>query len=88
MGRSTSAVVDALGLFSFFFFFVFASAVSVCRQLPVQRSEFDMSRLQLLNANADKSVLSTDEAKAVASHLMANVPQVMVGCMHYCRDKW
>lgn len=36
-----------------------------------------MSRLQLLNANADKSVLSTDEAKAVASHLMANVPQVM-----------
>ena len=49
----------------------------VCYQLPVQRSEFDMSRLQLLNANADKSVLSTDEAKAVASHLMANVPQVM-----------
>lgn len=46
-------------------------------QLPVQRSEFDMSRLQLLNANADKSVLSTDEAKAVASHLMANVPQVI-----------
>lgn len=35
-----------------------------------------MSRLQLLNANADKSVLSTDEAKAVASHLMTNVPQV------------
>lgn len=35
-----------------------------------------MSRLQLLNANADKSMLSTDEAKAVASHLIANVPQV------------
>eukprot|EP00903_Cladosiphon_okamuranus_P010078 g9546.t1 len=49
--------------------------VDVENQLPVQRSEFDMSRLQLLNANADKSVLSTDEAKAVASHLMANVPQ-------------
>lgn len=45
-------------------------------QLPVQRREFDMSRLQLLNANADKSMLSTDEAKAVASHLIANVPQV------------
>lgn len=45
-------------------------------QLPVQRGQFDMSRLQLLNANADKSALSTDEAKAVASHLMANVPQV------------
>lgn len=40
-----------------------------------------MSRLQLLNANADKSLLSTDEAKAVASHLMANVPQVgMIVC--------
>ena len=34
-----------------------------------------MSRLQLLNANANKSLLSGDEAKAVASHLMANVPQ-------------
>ena len=34
-----------------------------------------MSRLQLLNANAQKAVLSGDEAKAVASHLMANVPQ-------------
>ena len=44
-------------------------------QLPVERSEFDMSRLQLLNANAQKAVLSGDEAKAVASHLMANVPQ-------------
>lgn len=51
----------------------FARRVS---QLPVQRGQFDMSRLQLLNANADKSALSTDEAKAVASHLMANVPQV------------
>lgn len=50
--------------------------LAVLLQLPVQRSEFDMSRLQLLNANADKSVLSTDEAKAVASHLMTNVPQV------------
>eukprot|EP00752_Nemacystus_decipiens_P008951 g7992.t1 len=49
--------------------------VDVENQLPVQRREFDMSRLQLLNANADKSVLSTDEAKAVASHLMTNVPQ-------------
>lgn len=37
-----------------------------------------MSRLQLLNANADKCVLSTDEAKAVASHLMTNVPQVHI----------
>lgn len=35
-----------------------------------------MSRIQLLNAKADKAALSTDEAKAVASHLMANVPQV------------
>ncbi|CAM9222366.1 unnamed protein product, partial [Hapterophycus canaliculatus] len=49
--------------------------VDVQNQLPVQRREFDMSRLQLLNANADKAMLSTDEAKAVASHLIANVPQ-------------
>ncbi|CAM9806339.1 unnamed protein product [Ascophyllum nodosum] len=49
--------------------------VNVESQLPVQRSKFDMSRLQLLNANANKSSLSTDEAKAVSSHLMANVPQ-------------
>ncbi|CAM9429313.1 unnamed protein product [Pylaiella littoralis] len=49
--------------------------VDVETQLPVQRNEFDMSRLQLLNANADKCALSTDEAKAVASHLTANVPQ-------------
>lgn len=41
----------------------------------MQRCEFDMSLLQLLNSNADKSSLSTDEAKAIASHLMANVPQ-------------
>ncbi|CAM9598856.1 unnamed protein product [Ectocarpus sp. 12 AP-2014] len=53
--------------------------VDMQNQLPVQRGQFDMSRLQLLNANADKSALSTDEAKAVASHLMANVPQQFEG---------
>ncbi|CAM9396109.1 unnamed protein product [Scytosiphon promiscuus] len=53
--------------------------VDVQNQLPVQRREFDMSRLQLLNANADKAMLSTDEAKAVASHLIANVPQQFEG---------
>lgn len=56
--------------------FVVDGAVS---QLPVQRREFDMSRLQLLNANADKSSLSTDETKAVTSHLVANVPQASRG---------
>lgn len=47
-------------------------------QLPVERREFDMNRLQLLNSQADTSSLSVDEAKAVSSYLVANVPQVTV----------
>lgn len=47
-------------------------------QLRVERREFDMARLRLLNAHAHNEYLSGDEAKAVTSHLLANVPQVNV----------